>query len=187
MLRKRMLENTHLYHVYHPFDTVAYRVDPHLNELFAQLDPLEVHTDTSKFKFKSPIHEWSDSIKKGWGSLFGSGNTTTTTTTHTGDIEVQKIITEEQHTSDITTTTTVIQTTTIDPSTIENVRLEPNVPVYDKKQLEKILENYHRVDHALKPTWDQELNEYFVTGDVHLKYYENKDVVAFILKKLGRL
>jgi hypothetical protein len=34
--RKRMLEHSNLYHIFHPFDTVAYRVDPHLNELFAQ-------------------------------------------------------------------------------------------------------------------------------------------------------
>jgi hypothetical protein len=124
--RKRMLENTNLFHVFHPYDTVAYRVDPHLNELFSHLDPIEIESKT-----KTRVQDWGEKI----GSTFSSSwNMFSSKNSH------EQLKEEEEP---------------VIPTHLETV---PTM-LYEKKQLEQMLHEYHRVDYALKPTWDQGLNE----------------------------
>ena len=37
--KKQLLHDVHVYHLFHPYDPVAYRIDPHLDVKFAQHEP----------------------------------------------------------------------------------------------------------------------------------------------------
>ncbi|KAL0476483.1 rpoC2 [Acrasis kona] len=161
---KRLLKRTSLYHVFHPFDPVAYRIDPHLDERFSKLEPLDVK---SVFQPQQHHSGWTRSTKEKWSSLVNMFSTKT------------NIEGPAQNDGWVKVTTTTIQT-----SVESKEKEEPKLSIQDVKAVENSLSDYQRIDHITKPDVFQQMNEYFVSGDVHLKYYSNREVAAFIVAKM---
>nr|CAG4713022.1 unnamed protein product [Naegleria fowleri] len=52
--KKQLLRDLPVYHLYHPYDPVAYRLDPHLDPKFAKFDPLSL--DFFSRRVRPPTH-----------------------------------------------------------------------------------------------------------------------------------
>ena len=133
---KTLFERTHAFHIFHPYDTIAYRLEPLLDSRFEDIPPVILNALDLRKR----------SLSKG---------------------------TVTPPPSVFTRITDVIEGLTFKPSSSMT-----------EEQREAISDFGVRLDYTTQP--DKLLiNEYLVTGEVHLKYWSNAAVIHFILEKLG--
>ncbi|EFC46515.1 DHDD domain-containing protein [Naegleria gruberi] len=124
--KKQLLKEIDVYHLYHPYDPVAYRLDPHLDSRFGKHDPHSLEYFARRFNPNHYVNQFNNYKAK----IFGN----------------QEKIDEE---------------------------------------LSELLKQYEIIDYCLPVNSELVINEYLSAGDVHLKYWNNTEVICFILEKMN--
>lgn len=182
-----------MYNIFHPFDPVAYRIEPLVNKsITCNAVMIPHHTGRKRFhlELKDNIAkmgaDFKNTISQSMSSVYNSINSIISYTTSFTGGQQQKNSEDQPSQSDNQTFSALSQeVTSTYQDVVSNNSAESMKQLYeDKDPLYGNLNNMRRIDFVLQEKPLEAFNDYLFAFQSHLCYWESEDTILMILREV---